>query len=142
MFDLFRSRDKAVRIGLGVLLGLVALSMLTYLIPSYNTGSNPSDVVVAEVGGQPIMLPEVQKVIQNTMKGRQLPPDLLPTFVPQMVDQMVTERALAYQAERLGFQVTDVEVADAIRQYIPNLFPDGKFVGRDMYAGFLAQQGL
>ena len=50
MFDLFRSRDKAVRILLGALLVVVALSMLTYLIPSYSTGASTSDVVVAEVG--------------------------------------------------------------------------------------------
>ena len=142
MFDLFRSRDKAVRILLGALLLLVALSMLTYLIPSYNTGSDPSDIVVAEVGKQAITLPEVQRLIQNTIKGRQLPPEILPNFVPQMVDQMITERALAYEAERLGFQVTDAQLADGIRQNFPTLFPDGKFVGPDMYAGFLAQQNL
>ena len=61
-------------------------------------------------------MPEVQRQIQNTMRGRQLPPEILPNFVPQMVDQMITERALAYEAERLGFEVTDAQVADAIRQ--------------------------
>src|SRR5215470_16950743 len=119
MFDLFRSRDKAVRIGLGVLLGLVALSMLTYLIPSYNTGYDTSDAVLAEVGGQPITLPEVQRMIQNSVRGRQLPPDILPNFIPQMVDNLITERALAYEAQRLGFQVTDAQLADAIRQQVP-----------------------
>ena len=142
MFDLFRSRDKAVRIGLGALLVLVALSMLTYLIPSYNTGSSPTDVVVAEIGSDQITLPDVQRLIQNTVRGRQLPPEILPNFIPQIIDNVVTDHALAYEAARLGFQVTDAEVADAIRQNIPTLFPDGKFVGRDMYAGFLAQQNI
>jgi len=142
MFDLFRSRDKAVRIGLGALLVLVALSMLTYLIPSYSTGADPTDVVVAEVGSDTISLPDVQRLIQNTVRGRQLPPEILPNFIPQIIDNVITEHALAYEAARLGFQVTDAELADAIRQNIPTLFPDGKFVGRDMYAGFLAQQNL
>src|SRR6185369_9086354 len=140
MFDLFRSRDKAVRILLGGLLVLVALSMLTYLVPSYSNGASASDVVVADIGNDVLTLPEVQRQIQNTLKGRQLPPEILPNFIPQIVDQMITERALAYEAERLGFVVTDEQVADAIHQLVPSLFPDGKFIGREMYANFLAQQ--
>ena len=50
MFDLFRSRDKAVRILLGGILLVVSFSMLTYLIPSFNNGVDPSDMVVAEIG--------------------------------------------------------------------------------------------
>ena len=131
-----------MRILLGVLLGLVALSMLTYLVPNYNTGGGATDVVVAKVGDSEITLPEVQKTIQATVRGRQLPPEILPNFIPQMVDSLVTERALEYEARKLGFEVTDQQVADAIKQYIPALFPDGKFVGRDMYAGYLAQQNM
>ena len=134
MFDLFRSRDKAVRILLGGLLVLVAFSMLTYLVPNYNNGSTGSDTVVAEIGKDTITLAETQRLIQATVRGRQLPTEILPTYIPQMVDQMVTERAMAMEAERLGLQVTDAEVADAIRQMVPNLFPDGKFVGKEAYA--------
>jgi peptidyl-prolyl cis-trans isomerase D len=55
---------------------------------------------------------------------------------------MVTTRAMAMEAERLGLQVSDAEMAEAIRQMVPSLFPDGKFVGKEAYAAMLAQQNL
>jgi peptidyl-prolyl cis-trans isomerase D len=142
MFDLFRSRDKAVRYLLTALLVVVGFSMLTYLIPSYGTGGSTNDVVVAEIGKDTITLPEIQRIVQNTMRGRQMPAEILPTYVPQMVDSLINERALAYEAERLGFEVTEDQIADAIRNYVPNLFQDGKFLGKDAYASLLAQQNM
>src|SRR5664279_3626447 len=143
MFDLFRSRDKAVRILLGGLLLLVAFSMLTYLVPNYSNGtSSGSDTVIAEVGKDSITLAEAQRLIQATVRGRQLPVEILPTYIPQMVDQMVTERAMALEAESLGLQVSDADVAESIRQMAPSLFPDGKFVGTDAYDSMLAQQNM
>src|ERR1039457_7217139 len=103
MFDLFRSREKSVRILLGALLLVVALSMLTYLVPNYNTGGPArADEIVATVGRDDITVADVQHLIQNTMRGKQLPPELVSIYIPQMVDQMVTDRALSFQAERLG----------------------------------------
>ena len=143
MFDLFRSRDKMVRIFLGALLLVVALSMLTYLIPTYDTGATSgSGQVVAEVGKSVISLPDVQRLIQNNLKSRQLPPEILPNLIPEMVQDLITQHALAYEAERLGFQVSDAELRDTIRQSIPALFPDGNFVGTEAYAAMLAQQNL
>jgi len=141
MFDLFRSREKSVRILLGALLVLVGISMLTYLVPNYNTGGTAaSDSVVASVGGNDITVYDVQKLIQATMRQKQFPAEILPIYIPAMVEQMVNERALEYEAQRLGFVVTDKDVADTIRQIAPNLFPDGKFVGKETYAAVLAQQ--
>jgi len=143
MFDLFRSREKSVRIVLGALLLLVALSMLTYLVPNYNTGGPArADQIVASVGSVDITVGEVQHLVQNAMRGKQLPPELVSTYVPQMVDQMVTDRALAFEAQRLGLRVSDQELRDAIAQMIPSLFPDGKFAGKEMYASMLAQQDM
>jgi peptidyl-prolyl cis-trans isomerase D len=142
MFDLFRSREKMVRIFLGAILVVVSLSMLTYLVPSYGNGSSANDQVVAQIGKEILTTQDVQAQIETTMRGRQIPPEVLPTFVPQIVNQMITDRVLAYEAQQLGFQVTDQDLANAIRQMLPNLFPDGKFVGKDMYAQLLAQQNL
>jgi len=142
MFDLFRSRDKAVRILLGGLLLVVAISMLTYLVPNYDTGSSGSGAVVATVGSDQITSADVQKMVQNTMRGKQLPPEMLPIYLPQLVDEMITNRAMSYEAARLGFEVSDNDLRSAIQQMVPSLFPDGHFVGKDMYAAMLAQQQL
>jgi peptidyl-prolyl cis-trans isomerase D len=141
MFDLFRSRDKAVRILLGAILLAVSLSMLTYLIPNYGSGvADTGDNVVAEVGDSVITLPDVQKVVQQVTRGRQVPSAVLAAYVPRIVDDLVIQRALAYQAGKLGFQVTDAQMTEAIRQMIPSLFQDGKFVGTEAYTAMLAQQ--
>src|SRR5438552_47217 len=142
MFDLFRSRDKAVRILLGALLVMVAISMLTYLVPNYSSGSSTTDTVLAEVGKDVITLNDAQRLVQTTVRNRQLPPEILPNYIPQMVDQLVTERAMAYQAERLGFQVSDADLVETIKQLVPSLFPGGQFVGASAYAGMLAQQNM
>jgi peptidyl-prolyl cis-trans isomerase D len=143
MFDLFRSREKSVRILLGGLLLLVALSMLTYLVPTYNQGgSSASDGVIASVGGDTITLLDMQKVIQGTLRNKQLPQSAVATFIPQMVQEAINDRALAYEANQLGLQVSASDVATTIRQTLPTLFPDGKFVGRDVYAAMLAQQDM
>jgi len=142
MFDLFRSREKSVRILLGALLVVVAISMLTYLVPNYNSGAPTSDTVVASVGGDQVTSGEVVRQIQNTMRGRQLPAELVPTYIPQMIDEMVGERALAYEAAKMGFEVSDADLSKAIQQMIPNLFQDGKFAGRDAYAAVLAERQI
>jgi peptidyl-prolyl cis-trans isomerase D len=142
MFDLFRSSDKVKKYFLSGLLVLVALSMVTYLIPSYGTGDPAADSVVAQIGKDTITLRDAQLAIQNATRNRSIPPSLLSLYVPQMIEQMVTERSLVYEAHRLGLQVSDDDISNTIRISIPNLFPGGKFVGRDAYAAMLAQQNL
>ncbi len=142
MFDLFRSRDKAVRLLLSGLLLLVALSMVTYLIPNYGSGDRGQEAVVAQIGKDTITLREAQLAIQNTMRNRSVPPNLASIYVPQLLDQMITERTMAYEARRLGIQVSEEDTSNAIRLMLPQLFPDGKFVGKDAYAAMLAQQNI
>ena len=142
MFDLFRSRDKAVRILLTVILSLVALSMVGYLIPSYGGGATPNDNVVADVGNSKVTVRDVQAAIRAQTRNRELPPGMLQHYVPQIIQQMITERALIYQAGRMGFIVTEADTAKAIRDQMPQLFPNGQFVGSAAYAAVLQQQDM
>ena len=141
MFDLFRSRDKAVRYLLGGLLGLVALSMVITLIPGFGSTPRPAEQVVAEIGKEPLTVREVQTTLQGMMRNKSIPPEMVQLYVPQLVDQMINERAMAYQAKRMGFEVTDAETANAIRSVLTQLFPTGEF-NKEIYERFLSDQGL
>ena len=143
MFNLFRSRDKSVRYLLSALLGIVALSMVTYLVPGSGTGSgSASDSIVAEIGREDLTVREVQQALQASLRNRQMPPGMMGHYVPQLIDQLITEKAVTYQAERMGFDVSDADTANAIRQQMPQLFQDGTFIGNETYAAVLQQQGL
>jgi peptidyl-prolyl cis-trans isomerase D len=143
MFDLFRSRDKAVRILLTVILSLVALSMVGYLIPSYGGGGpTPNDNVVADVGNSKVTVRDVQMAIRAQTRNREMPPGMLQHYVPQIINQMITEKAMIYQAGRMGFLVTEADTAKAIRDQMPQLFPNGQFVGAAAYAAVLQQQEM
>ncbi len=142
MFDLFRSRDRLVRILLSGLLLVVALSMITYLIPSYGSGDRGPDGVVAQIGKEAITAHDIQLAVQNAVRGRSMPQEMVAFYVPQMVEGMVNERAMAYEAQRLGIRVSDEDIYNAIRVMAPSLFPGGQFVGRDAYSAMLAQQNM
>jgi peptidyl-prolyl cis-trans isomerase D len=127
MFDLFRSRAKAVRIMLGAMLGIIALSMLVYLIPGngMTTAADSGDQVIAEIGRSNVTVAEIQQQLRNTLQNQQLPPDLAATYIPQLVNQAIAERAVAYEAEQLGFLISDRDLAETLRS-IPaaNQSPD------------------
>ena len=116
MFNLFRSRAKVTKILLGALLSIVALSMLVYLIPGFGTPTvDPGDQVVAEIGKTAVTVPEVQQQLRNVLQNQHLPPDFAATYIPQLVDQAISDRAVAYEAQQLGFRVSDHDLANALR---------------------------
>ena len=93
MFNLFRSSDKLKKYLLGGLLTLVALSMITYLIPNYNTGTtDTTNPVLANIGGKKITALEAQQLFQKYSAGR-IPADLMEVYLPQFVESMISQRA-------------------------------------------------
>lgn len=140
MFDLFRSRAKATRYLMGGLLMMVAVMMVVTLIPGINAPSRTDSQVLAEIGGEALTWTEVQRTVQSQLQNRAFPPQMAAIFIPQIADRMIAEYAMAYEAQRLGFAVTDADVVTTIRAMMPQLFQGENFAGREAYAAVLAQQ--
>jgi len=142
MFNLFRSSDKLKKYLLGGLLTLVALSMITYLIPNYNTGTtDTTNPVLANIGGKKITALEAQQLFQKYSAGR-IPADLMEVYLPQFVESMISQRAALYQAAQLGLTSSDDEAfANLVANY-PQFFPNGTLSSKDAFEQALAQQGI
>jgi peptidyl-prolyl cis-trans isomerase D len=142
MFDVFRSREKSVRILLGALLVLVAASMLVYLIPGgVGGGGTTGNSVVASVGKDQITAADVQREVQRITRGQSnLPKGILAMYIPTIVNQLVEQKAMAYKAREMGLSVSDDELGNIIQSTFAAQM-GGKF-DIQIYRSFLAQQGL
>src|SRR2546428_12514069 len=69
MFEALQKKKLGVRILLGVVLGLISIGMLVYLIPGQGSSTGSRADTVAEVGGQPITILEVQHQLQRLSSG-------------------------------------------------------------------------
>jgi len=142
MFDLFRSREKSVRILMSVLLGLIAISMLWYLIPgSGGSFGSGADNVVATVGDEKITMTDLQRGLQAVTRGQaNLPKSILAMYAPMMLNQMIEGKAMAYKAREMGLKISDQELGDSIEnEFAAQL--GGKF-DINIYRQVLAQQGM
>jgi peptidyl-prolyl cis-trans isomerase D len=142
MFDLFRSRDKGVKILLGVMLMLVAGSMLLYLIPGGlgDTGLT-GDNVIAQVGKDKVTETDVERQIAMLTRGQaNLPKGIIAMYIPRIVDQLVEQKAMAYKAKEMGLTISDSELGDAIESGFSAQM--GGTFDKDRYQQALAQEGL
>jgi peptidyl-prolyl cis-trans isomerase D len=142
MFDLFRSRQKAMRYMLGAILTVVAVSMVITLIPGYGSSSGPSanDAVIADIGSEKLTTQDVMYRVQVMLRGQSIPPSMLQTYLPQMVDNLIQQRALNYEFEREGLTATDDEVLSTMQAEYTQFFQNGQFM-KDQLALALAQNG-
>ncbi|MBE0659704.1 MAG: peptidylprolyl isomerase [Bryobacteraceae bacterium] len=146
MFDLFRSREKSVRYVLGFLLGLVALSMVITLVPGYSGlvgGGESNPQIVAEIGDEALTVLDIRRIVDREMRGGSIQRGMESIYIPMFVKQIVADRALAFQAKQMGFKLSEQELSKTIASLIPQLFDaSGKFVGKETYGAFLAQQNI
>ncbi len=144
MFDLFRRRDTAVRYLLGAVLLIIAFSMVVTLIPGFGSSNATDDRndTVAKIGDDKITVRDAVVSIQNVMRRQNVPPSAVKSLVDNFLDSMISSRVMALQASKMGLSLSDKDLAETIRSRVPQLFPNGQFMGREAYEAFLAQNGM
>lgn len=118
---------------LGILLGFLCIGMLLYLVPQ-GTNDLTGAENVADVGGQPISVIDVQTQLDKSTRGSQIPPALRPIYTQQALDQLIDEKMLALEATRMGLSVSDQEHADLLKKLVPTAFTGDTFIGYDRYS--------
>lgn len=141
MFDFVRNSKLLVQIILGLIIAAFAL----WGVESYRAGG-PA-VGVAEVNGSSISQREFDDALRRQQDQlRQVlgagGPEVLdsPQLRRSVLESLIRQRLLAEQAARLGFRVTDQELAEVIRG-IEAFQRDGRF-SQERYEQLLRGQGM
>ncbi|MDX2180682.1 MAG: peptidyl-prolyl cis-trans isomerase [Bryobacteraceae bacterium] len=144
MFHLFRRKDTVLRYVLMFFLGLIAVSMVWSLTPlgSGGSGIDRSETTIAEIDGQPVTLQEAANRVEQQLRNQNVPRSMGYILANNIVDGLIAQRAVEYEAKRMGYGVNDAEVTEAIKNIIPQLFVGGQFAGTKAYQDFLAQRGM
>ena len=143
MLKLFRQRKAAVRIMLFGVVGIVGLMMVVTLVPgmgSVDPSLRDPQGLLARVGDVPITQVEAQQEVRRRMTqfGTQSP--VFQQLIRQsVVTELITQRAVEYEAKRIGIAVPPEEVALRLRRF-SLFYPGGKFVGPDVYRQLVLAQ--
>ena len=145
MLNFFRRRDTATRFVLGGFLVLICVAMVMFLIPQGTNDNSTLPVdqqTVATVDGTAITGQQVSQQLAQFANGQQIPNELVPVLGQQVLHELVVQQAMVDQARRLGLVPTDPQIVAAAQAAVPQLYPNGKYVGDTQAAQMLAAQGL
>jgi len=127
------NQKTGVRILFGVVIGMIALSMLLYLVPQGTSTGEASTDTVAKIGDQSVTLADITQQLNEIRQRNPIPQQLEGLYAGQILKQMVFQKEVEFEAKRLGLSVSDRERADRIKQYLPTAFNGDSFVGMDAY---------
>jgi len=131
------------KIVLGGLLVIVCVMMVVTLVPGglfgdYLGRDLTTQGVLAKVGDQEITVQQVSQqarlIGQQQFKGN-VPDALMPYLMGRAAQNVITEKAIVYEADKMGLAVTDDELRDYLHQgeFGKAIFPSGNFIGENAY---------
>jgi len=132
------------KLGYRILLGAVVLvlggSMLLYLVPQTPDSGVASSDTVAQVGDQSVTLADIRQQLNEIEQRNQVPKALESFYVRRILDQLLFQKEIEYEAKQLGVTVSNEEVADRIKQYLPTAFNGGTPIAMDQYTAQVQQR--
>src|SRR5258705_759848 len=135
------NKQILVRVFIGIFIGLIAISMLLYLVPQGPNSDAESSDVVAKIGSdQTVTLAEVRQQLSEIERRNQVHRPLEGLYARQILTQLVYTKEVQYEANRLGIKVTNEEIADRVKQFLPTAFNGDSPVGMDQYAQQVQQR--
>jgi len=140
MAGVFGNQKTGVRILFGVIIGMLALSMLLYLVPQGPSSTENASDVVARIGDQTVTLSDINQQLNEIRQRSSIPRQLEGFYASQLLKQLVFQKEMEYEAKRLGITVSDRERADRIRQILPTAFNGDTFVGVNDYTNQVLQR--
>ena len=129
----FDNQKTGVRVLFGVFIGIIALSMLLYLVPQGTNTAESSTDTLAKIGDQTVTTGEVRQQLDQIRRQNQIPTMLEGLYARNILSQLVFQKEIEYEGKRLGISVSDQERGERIKQYLPTAFNGDTFVGMDAY---------
>ncbi len=140
MLKLFQNQGKTLRYLMGVILFLIAASMIITLIPNVFGPADASGEGLAEVNGELITIRNVETELRQ-YRTSNVTGQALSMMAGNVLENLIAERVLWAEAASLDLVPTDEELAVFLRDQMSEvLFPDGEFVGSDVYEGLVRRQ--
>lgn len=142
-----------------LIIGATIVLMVIFLVPGiFDNGAAGDASLFATVkdpgifgrlsSGTPISMQEVQNLARQQAARQNIPPQYVQQLLPMLVSRAgqveVERQVLVHEADRLGLQVSDADLANFLQHgpYAEVLFPGGQFIGQDKYINFVQQFGL
>lgn len=142
MLKLFRQRKTAIRVLLGIIVLFLGAGMLVYLVPTAGSDASLRDPRghLAEVAGRAVTVAEADREYRRRAEQFGSQSEIFRQLIyERVVDDLIRQRAMEYEAERLGLKTTPEDVAARLRQ-LSVLYPDGRFIGAQAYQQLVAQE--
>ena len=143
MFRFLKKNKEAVKKYLLIFfLSVVSIGMVITLapIPTGDTSRTETNVL-ASMNGFNITTTDLQKTIQSRLRNSPQVDQakIIPAVAGNLLDTMILQRAVIVQARKMGIEVSDKELGEALQSF-PWLMQDGAFIGISRYQDAVLQQ--